>query len=84
MSYVDYVHVSAQSCLTLRDPMDCSPARLLCPWNSPSENTEEGSHFLPEDIFPIQGLNPCLKLHWQVYTDYHLKILAIFPLSHWP
>ena len=25
----------AQSCLTLCDPMDCSRARLLCPWDSP-------------------------------------------------
>ena len=29
----------AQSCLTLCDPMDCSPARLLCPWDSPGKNT---------------------------------------------
>ena len=29
----------AQSCLTLCDPMDCKPARLLCPWNSPGKDT---------------------------------------------
>ena len=27
--------VHAQSCPALCDPMDCSPARLLCPWNFP-------------------------------------------------
>ena len=30
----------AQSCLTLRDPMDCS---LLCPWDFPGKNTEMGA-----------------------------------------
>ena len=28
----------AQSCLTLCDPMDCEPTRLLCPWNFPGKN----------------------------------------------
>ena len=30
--------------LTLCDLMDCSPARLLCPWNSPNKNTGVGGH----------------------------------------
>ena len=49
--------------------MDCSPPGLL--------STEiiltrilarMGCHLLPQEIFPIQGLNPCLQrlLHWQV------------------
>ena len=30
-----YEHAKlCQSCLTLCDPKDCSPARLLCPWDS--------------------------------------------------
>ena len=31
------------------------------------QNTAVGCHFLPQGIFPIQGLNPCLLclLHWQ-------------------
>ena len=58
---------SLQSCLTLCNPMNCSPpsssvhgilqARILEDW-----------HFLLQGIFPIQGSNPhllCL-LHWQV------------------
>ena len=28
-----------QLCLTLCDPWDCSPLRLLCPWDSPGKNT---------------------------------------------
>ena len=44
----------AQSCPTLRDPMDCSP------WNSLSQYTGVGSLFLLQGIFPTQGWNPCL------------------------
>ena len=34
---------SLQLHLTLCDPIDCSP-RILCPWNSPDQNTGVGSH----------------------------------------
>ena len=37
--------VCAQSCPALCDPMDCSPARLLCLWDFPSKNTGVGCHF---------------------------------------
>ena len=53
-------------------PMDCSPPRLLCPWDFPGKSTEVGCHFLLQRIFPTQGLNPCL-LHWQADS---------LPLSH--
>ena len=36
------------------------PSRLLCPWNSPDQNTEVGSHTLLQGIFPTQGSNPGL------------------------
>ena len=57
-----------QSCLTLYGPMDYSPTRLLCPWNSPGKNTGVGCHsFLQGKIqeemathFLLQGLNPGL------------------------
>ena len=44
------------------------PARLLCPWDSPSKNTGVGCHFFLQGIFPTQGSNLCLLhlLHWQV------------------
>ena len=63
-----YVCSVAQSCVTLRGPMDLKAARLLCPWGSPSKNTGVGCHALLQGIFPTQGSNPsvlCL-LHWQV------------------
>ena len=47
----------APLCLTLCDPMDCSPTRLLCPWNSPGRNAGVGCHALLQGIFPTQGWN---------------------------
>ena len=43
-----------QSCPTLQ------PHGLHSPWNSPGQNTEVGSRFLLQGIFPIQGSNPGL------------------------
>ena len=44
----------AQFCLTLCDPMNCSP------WNSPGQNTGVGSLSLLQGIFRTQGSNPGL------------------------
>ena len=49
--------VKSLSHVRLCDPMDCKPARFLCPWDSPGKNTEVGCHFLLQEIFPTQGLN---------------------------
>ena len=57
-NFVFWVH--AQSRPTLCDPMDCSPPRLLCPWNFPGKNTGVGSPSLLQGIFPTQGSNPGL------------------------
>ena len=54
------------------DPMDCSPTRLLCPWDSLGKNTGVGCHFVLQGISPTQGSSPYL-LHWQVNS---------LPLSH--
>ena len=45
-------------------PHGLSPARLLCPWDSPSKNTGVDCHFLLQGIFLTQGSNPLL-LRWQ-------------------
>ena len=44
-------------------------------WNFAGKNTGVGSHFLLQEIFLTQGLNPCLwcLLHWQADS---------FPLHH--
>ena len=50
-----------------------SPARLLCPQDSPGKNTEVDCHDLLQEIFSSHGSNPHLSclLHWQVVL-YHL------------
>ena len=40
------------------------PARLLCPWGFPGKSPGVGCHFLLQEIFLNQGLNPHV-LHWQ-------------------
>ena len=42
------------------------PVRLLCPWNSPGQNTGVGSHFLLQGIFPTQGSDLGLQLCRQI------------------
>ena len=37
-----------------------SPTRLLCPWNSPGNNTRVGCHSLLQGIFLTHGANPGL------------------------
>ena len=56
----------SQSCLTLCNPM--WPARLLCLWNSPGNNTGVGSHSLLQRIFLTQGLNLGRTLQKILYT----------------
>ena len=57
LSYFPFYCVCSvpQSCPTLCDPIDYSPARLLCLWNFPSKNTGVGCHFFLQGIFQTQG-----------------------------
>ena len=41
-------------------PHGLKPTRLLCPWGFPGKSTGVGFHFLLQEIFPTQGLNPGL------------------------
>ena len=50
----------AQLCLTLCDPMNCSPLGSSAHGDSPGKKTGVGCHFLLWGIFPTQGLNPGL------------------------
>ena len=49
-----------QSCPTLCNQMDCSPAGSSVHGDSPGKNTGVGCHALLQGIFPTQGLNPVL------------------------
>ena len=48
----------AQSCLTLWDPMDCIPTRLLCPWDSPGKEYWSGLPCPPPGHLPDPGIEP--------------------------
>ena len=48
-------YVCAQLCLTLCNPMDCSPPGTSVHGIFPGKNTGVGCHFLLQGIFPIQG-----------------------------
>ena len=52
-------------------PHGLEPARLLCTWNSPGQNTGVCSHSLLQGIFPTQGSNPGLP-HYR-WILYHLR-----------
>ena len=62
-----------QLCPTLCDAMDCSPTRILYPWNFPGKHVGAGCHCLLQGIFLIQGSNLYLLsfLSWQVNFFYH-------------
>ena len=49
-----------QSCLTLYDPMDCSPPGSSVHGDSPGKNTGVGCHALLQGILPNQGSKPGL------------------------
>ena len=65
--YWSGVPLSPFSCVQLFDSTNCSPLRLLCPWDSPDKNAGVGCHALLQRIFAAQGSNLCLLclLHCQ-------------------
>ena len=62
---------SLQACPPLCDPHGLQPTRLLCPWDSPGQNTGVGCHVLLQGIFPTQGSNPDLPHCKEIL--YHLS-----------
>ena len=75
----------AQSCLTLCDPMDCSPSGSSVHGDSPGKNTGVGCHALLQGIFPTQGLNPRLmRCCWILYCLSHQESPLLYTLSHIP
>ena len=51
---------SVKSCLTLCDPVGCSPLGSSAHGDSPGKNTRVGCHALLQGIFPTQGYHPFL------------------------
>ena len=68
----------AQSCLTLCDPMDCSPPGSPVHGDSPGKNTRMGCHALLQGIFPTQGWNSgVLHSRWILYHLSHQENPAL-------
>ena len=62
----------AQLCLTLCDPIDCSPPGSSVHGDSPGKKTGVGYHALLQRIFPTQGSNPGLPhCMWILYHLSH-------------
>ena len=74
------------SCVWLCEPTDCSSSGSFFPWNSPGQNTGVGSHFLLQEIFRTQGLNPGLpQCRWILCCLSHqgsLNVLLYMPVKH--
>ena len=64
-------------------PYGLLPARLLCPWDSPSKNPEVGCHVLLQGIFPTQGLKLHLVqlLHGGFFTTEQNPYMLLFSHS---
>ena len=61
-----------QSCLTLCNPMDCSPPGTSVHGDSPGKNTAVGCPAFLQGKFPTQGLNPGLPhCRWILYHQSH-------------
>ena len=59
LNHYKFLHVCVYSVVSdFSRPHGLQPARLLCPWNFPGENTGVGCHFLLQGIFLTRGLNP--------------------------
>ena len=62
------------------------PHELYSSWNSPSQNTEVGSHSLLQGIFPTQGSNPglphCMQILYQLsYQGSPILEWVAYPFS---
>ena len=58
------------------------PARLLCPWDSPDQNTEVDCHSLLQKIFPTQGLNSGLLYGRQILYCVSYCLVNLSSIAH--
>ena len=80
-SSLTVLHLVAQSCLTLCDPMNYSPPGSSVHWDYPCKNTGVGHHALLQGIFPTQGSKLGL-LHWR-WIFYHLSRQGSLRILEW-
>ena len=63
-------------------PVGLQPTRLLCPWYFSDKNTGMGCHFLLQEIFPTQGLEPASPVFTALQADYLLTEPSGKPYTH--
>ena len=68
---------SLQLCPTLCDPIDGSPPRLPCPWDSPGKNTGVGCHFLLQCMKVKVKLLSRVRLPVTPWTSAHQAPLSM-------
>ena len=66
---LEKVCLVAQSCLTLCDPMDCSPPGSSVHGGSPGKNTGLRCYALLQGIFPTQGSTPVSHIAGKLFTS---------------
>ena len=66
-SHLPFLFCVPQACLTLCDPMDCSPPGSSVHEISQARILEWGANPFSRGVFPIQGLNSGL-LHCRFFT----------------
>ena len=75
-------------CLVVSDSLPLhglSPARLLCPWESPGKKSGVGCHAFLQGILPIQGLNPGpLHCRWMLYCLSHQRSQRVLEWIAYP
>ena len=83
------LYLVAQSCLTLWDPMDCSPPGSFVYGDSPDKNTGEGCHAILQGFFLTQGSNPgvlhCRQILYCLShqgSPYYEMCVCVKSLSH--
>ena len=69
---------SLQSCLTLPNPMDCSPSSSYL-WNFPGKNTGVGCHPLFQGFFPDSVLKPASPVASVLQVDSLLLSRLVSP-----
>ena len=65
----------AKSCPTLLWPSGLWPARLLCPWDFPGENTGVSGHFLFQGVFPGNWTHASCIGRWILYCQTTRELL---------
>ena len=71
----------------MADGLEGSTASQRAPWNSPGQNTAEGSLSLLQGIFPTQGLNPgllhCRRILYQLSNQASTQIQVFVTEDHY-